>query len=108
MNTFLKDKFSINGEKGNDNFSKILEIIVSSVHLAQKFIRENSEISSVSLREIKRFRIFFEFFFNILKDREEFKNPDFSCIKDDSIFSEAENIENKIEDYICLKAAYYY
>ena len=105
MNTFLKDKFSINGEKGNDNFSKILEIIVSSVHLAQKFIRENSEISSVSLREIKRFRIFFEFFFNILKDREEFKNPDFSCIKDDSIFSEAENIENKIEDYICLKAA---
>ena len=95
VDTFLNKKFSVTN---NQNYSKILEIIVSSVYEAQKYIREHSEISSVSLREIKRFKIFFEFFFNITKEREEFKISDLSLIKDLSILSEAKTDNQKLED----------
>ena len=102
VNTFLNKKFSVSN---SGNFTKILEIIILAVFEAQKFIRKNSEISAVSLREIKRFRIFFEFFFKITKERKEFQNPDFSCIKDISIFDLAKNEDEKIEDFVALKAA---
>ena len=102
VDTFLGDNFS---KKNRENYSKILKIIIKAVHESQKYIRKNSEISSVSLREIKRFKIFFEFFFQKIKDREEFKNPDYSCIKDNSIFSEITDPEEKKEDLIVLKAA---
>jgi len=53
---------------------------------AQKFIRENYDKSSVSLREIKRYNIFYEFFFNYLNKKKEnladyFKDNDTS-VKD--------------------------
>ena len=102
VDTFLGDNFS---KKNRENYSKILKIIIKAVHESQKYIRKNSEISSVSLREIKRFKIFFEFFFEKIKDREEFKNPNYSCIKDNSIFSEITGPEDKKEDLIVLKAA---
>ena len=102
VNTFLNENFSV---RNYVNYTKILDIIISSVYEAQKYIRKNSEISAVSLREIRRFKIFFEFFFNITQKREEFKKPDFSIIKDQSIFSEAKTEEEKIEDIIALKAA---
>ena len=102
VNTFLNDRFSTTNM---ENFTQILEIIISSVYEAQKFIRKNSEISAVSLREIKRFKIFFEFFFDRTKNREEFKNPDLSIVKDHSIFSKAKSNEEKIEDLATLKAA---
>ena len=102
VNTFLNEKFSINNYH---NYTKILEIIISAVYEAQKYIRKNSEISAVSLREIRRFKIFFEFFFNITKDREEFKKSDLSLIKDDTIFSLTNNHSEKIENLIALKAA---
>ena len=47
----------------SENYAKILDIICDAVHTSQKFIRENSEISAVSLREIQRFSLFFEFFY---------------------------------------------
>jgi len=102
VNTFLNDRFSTHNY---ENFTKILEIIISSVYEAQKFIRKNSEISAVSLREIRRFKIFFEFFFDRTKNREEFKNPDLSIVKDHSIFSEVKSNEEKIENLAALKAA---
>ena len=102
VDTFLNEKFSVNNQV---NYSKILSIIVYAVYEAQKFIRINSEISAVSLREIKRFKIFFEFFFNITKTRKEFENPDFNIIKDNSIFSEAKDEKLKKDNLIVLKAA---
>ena len=102
VNTFLNERFSTTNY---ENFTKILEIIITAVHEAQKFIRTNSEISAVSLREIRRFKIFFEFFFNITKKREEFKNPDLSIVRDHSIFSETKTNEEKIENLATLKAA---
>ena len=35
----------------------------------QNFIRDNNDVSSVSLREIRRFVIFYEFFFDYLKKK---------------------------------------
>ena len=102
INTFLNERFS---NSNYENFTKILETIILAVYEAQKYIRKNSEISAVSLREIRRFKIFFEFFFDITKNREEFKNPDFSIVKDHSIFSEAKTKEEKIENLATLKAA---
>ena len=103
INTFLNEKFSITNYM---NYSKILEIIVLAVYEAQKFIRNKSEISAVSLREIRRFKIFFEFFYDKTKNREEFKNPDLSKkLKDQSIFSETNDNKEKIENLVILKAA---
>ena len=102
INTFLNENFS---KKNDTNYSKILDIIINAVHESQKYIRKNSEISSVSLREIKRFKIFFEFFFKITKDREEFKEPNYECIADNSIFSEIRDDKDKREDLIVLKSA---
>ena len=53
-------------------FSKIKNISVSSIFDAHEFIKNNFEISSVSLREIRRWGILFEWFYNMLK------NPYFS------------------------------
>ena len=121
IDTFLNEKFSVDDQV---NYAKILSIIVSAVYEAQKFIRNNSEISSVSLREIKRFKIFFEFFFNITKRREGFKDEDlikfwgnskFSKNKKDSIKSKKKQIseedkelliaKQRKKNLLCLKAA---
>ena len=40
---------------------------------AQNFIRTRNDVSSVSLREIRRFNIFYEFFFEHLRKRKEMK-----------------------------------
>ena len=102
INSFLNERFS---QSNNENYAKILEIICESVNLCQNFIRKHSEISSVSLREIERFRKFFEFFLKITKDREEFKTPDFSFVEENTIFIPGLTQEEKIEDLIILKSA---
>lgn len=70
-----------------------------------KFIRKHSEISAVSLREIERFRIFFNFFLGITKERDEFKTPDFSFVEENTIFIKGLSEEEKIENVIILKSA---
>ena len=55
---------------------KILEEDLSTfttelIAIAQNFIREKNGVSSVSLREIRRFIIFYEFFIDYLKKRKE-------------------------------------
>ena len=102
VDSFLNNRFS---KSNNENYTIILEIVCNAVYSCQKYVRESSEISSVSLREIKRFRIFFEFFLNITQRRNEFKENDFSFVKDDSIFKKAYNNKEKLEDVIILKAA---
>ena len=93
IDTFLNERFS---KENNKNYSKILDIIVSAVYKAQKYIRINSEISSVSLREIKRFQIFFEFFLEVTEKRNEFKEDDLDIVKDQSIFSEVKFDKEKL------------
>ena len=102
VHSFLDNRFS---KSNNENYAKILDIIIEAVHTCQKFIRENSEISSVSLREIQRFSLFFEFFYNITLERNEFKTADFSFLKDESIFTEGLSQKGKIENIVILKSA---
>ena len=52
----------------NNNFVKIMNITQNSIFDAQDFIKNNFEISSVSLREVRRWGILFEWFLNFLKN----------------------------------------
>ncbi len=58
----LKDK--------KEDFEKIHDLATNMIVTAQNFIRDKNDISSVSLREIRRFNIFYEFFFNYLKKKK--------------------------------------
>ena len=62
----------IGGKNLNENQIKDIHKLATGMILkAQNFTREKNEISSVSLREIRRFNIFYEFFFEYLRQRKE-------------------------------------
>ena len=71
LDSFLNEKFSL---INRGNYSNILDKICDSVNFSHTYIRKNNEVSSVSLREIKRFTKFFDFFLNIIKRRKEIEN----------------------------------
>ena len=50
---------------------KIHKIVTIMILTAQNFTRDKNEISSVSLREIRRYNVFYEFFFDYLRQRQE-------------------------------------
>ena len=102
VDSFMNSRFS---KSNNFNYSNILEMICKAVYTSQKFIKKFSEISSVSLREIKRFRLFFEFFFNITKRRNEFSTPNISFNELKSMFVNGLSEEEIIENINILKAA---
>ena len=102
VNSFMGTRFS---KSNNVNYTNILDIICKAVYTSQKFIKKYSEISSVSLREIKRFKLFFEFFFNITKRRNEFTTPGDSYKELYAIFVDGLSEEEKIENINILKAA---
>ena len=102
VNSFMSTRFS---KSNNVNYINILAIICKAVYTSQKFIKKYSEISSVSLREIKRFKLFFEFFFNITKRRNEFTTPGDSYKELYAIFVDGLSEEEKIENINILKAA---
>ena len=66
--TLNKYKATLSENEFNDLKKETLESLDFSHH----FVRENGDVSSVSLREIKRFNIFFEFFVDYIKLRKEF------------------------------------
>ena len=63
-------KKMINKEIKDNNF---LDIAKELIIKAQNFIRDSLGISSVSLREVERFIIFYKFFLNYLNKRKEFE-----------------------------------
>jgi len=60
-----------NYNQDKNNYKEIKTLAKDMIFEAQKFIRDNYDKSSVSLREVKRYNIFFEFFFYYLKDKKE-------------------------------------
>ena len=60
------------GDLTDNDFEEIHKLAVNLIVTSQNFIRERNDKSSVSLREIRRFNIFFEYFFNYLKSKKEF------------------------------------
>ena len=65
----------INGDKEDikekEELKKIHKLAVDMIVSAQNYIRKDNDISSVSLREIRRFNIFYEFFYDYLKKKKE-------------------------------------
>jgi len=57
--------------KIEENFKNMHALAKKMISKAQKFIRGKNGISSVSLREIRRFNIFYEFFYGYLKCKKE-------------------------------------
>ena len=62
LNQINKDK----NNKETEINEGLYKIISESIYVCQTFIREKSEISSISLREIERFKKFFDFFVNFI------------------------------------------
>ena len=58
-------------EKNDEQLVKIKKLAEDMIIESQNFIREFSDKSAVSLREIRRFNIFYEFFYDYLNQRKE-------------------------------------
>ena len=55
----------------NDKLEEIKKLAKDMISKSQNFIRDKNDVSSVSLREIRRFVIFYEFFYKYLKYKKE-------------------------------------
>ena len=67
------------------------------ISTAQNFIRDNNGVSSVSLREIRRFIIFYEFFIKYLNIRKEIIIKEKIKEKETDIIKYANLTENEIK-----------
>ena len=68
----IVDKF-FEGKKNDKDKNKLIKIETECVTLCQNFVKENNDVSIVSLREVNRFNIFFEFFINYFLERKHYK-----------------------------------
>ena len=66
-----KDKNEEEKKMIEENYKKIHKLAKKMISKAQNYIRSKNGISSVSLREIRRFNIFYEFFYGYLKNKKE-------------------------------------
>ena len=67
------DKYKKEENLDDNELKQLQKLAVDLIVESQNFIKKKNDISSVSLREIKRFNIFFEFFFDYLKMKKEKK-----------------------------------
>ena len=58
-------------EDNDEEFIRIHKLAKDLIVSSQKFIRKKNDISSVSLREIRRFNIFYGFFFDYFKKKKD-------------------------------------
>ena len=66
-NIYNKNKKEIN----STIFDKLKNLAKKMIFVSQNFIRNKNDVSSVSLREIRRFNIFFEFFYNFISFKKQ-------------------------------------
>ena len=60
--------------KSSEEHQKLLEKTLECICKCHDFLREKYDISSVSLREIRRFNIFFNFFIDYLKNYSKYRD----------------------------------
>ena len=77
-------------EKNEKIQNALIKLAINIISDSQDFVRKNNEISSVSLREIRRFSIFYEFFVDYLNKRRKV----FSKVYRNQKFAIYENLEN--------------
>ena len=68
---YYKGKTPKEEKDEDDNIKKLKNIACQMIWDAQEYIREKNDKSSVSLREIRRVNIFYEFFYKYLKSKNE-------------------------------------
>ena len=93
----LMSKYLNSDEKG---YKLFVERACKAITIAQNYIREIYDRSSVSLREIRRFSIFFEWFLNYLMEKKNINKS--QTIKMQSITHDALNLAIYLCYYIRL------
>ena len=67
----LNEKLFHINKKKSEKFKKFEDEVIESISTCHNYIRKIYDKSSVSLREIRRFGIFFEYFINYFKDCDD-------------------------------------
>ena len=93
---YYKDKSKPEKEEVEDEQIKKLKDLASNMIIAaQNYIREFNDKSAVSLREIRRFNIFYLFFYDYLMKRKEI----YSKENENQFFEEDKDFYNNLDDY---------
>ena len=76
----LKKKFNENrGNLKKSDLKKLIEFAEEMLFICHIFIRNHNDYSAVSLREIRRFIIFYEFFYDFIKYGKKHENSYQNC-----------------------------
>ena len=68
-------------EKNKSHQNQIIKLAIESISKCQTYIKNTNDISSVSLREVKRFIIFFKYFVVYLLNKKNSKSLEDPSIK---------------------------
>ena len=92
----MKKIYSINKDPKDHKIKlkRIKNLAVEMIVCAQNFIREGNDVSSVSLREIRRFNIIYEFFFNYLTTK---KNIDHKLLENKQLDKDEYNFYHNLD-----------
>ena len=83
-------------EKEDDPIKKLKNLASNMIIVSQNYIREFNDKSAVSLREIRRFNIFYEFFYEYLNKRKEI----YANEKNNQFYEEDIEFYNNLDDYL--------
>ncbi len=78
------------------DFVNLHNLAKDLINTSQNFIRDRNDKSSVFLREIRRFNIFYEFFFDYLKKKKEI---DFDLIENKQLNNEDNEFYQNLDEY---------
>ena len=85
--SFFKNYESDSNEK--ELCDELIKMEIDCISTAQNFVKENNDVSVVSLREVNRFLIFFKFFVGFIQNRnlndENFNGEEFTLIRDEIV-----------------------
>jgi len=70
----IANKNELEDKKISEQYHYLINLSIKAISDAQKYVRDNNDVSAVSLREIRRFSIFYSFFVNHLKKRKTLSN----------------------------------
>ena len=92
---YYKGVTPIEEEKEDEKIKKLKKLSCDMIWEAQQYIREKNDKSAVSLREIRRINIFYEFFYNYLISKKEF----YSNGNQNDLYEEDSEFYIKLDDY---------
>ena len=82
-----------------EQYVKLREIASYSIIKAQDYVRKKNDISSVSLREIRRFSIFYNFFVEYLRNKKKLSKS----MKQEEYFNKIDLFNTNLDDFDIYK-----